>query len=160
MFIRKLVPQDYEVISPVVDDWWGRRPVRKLLPRLFFEHFSQTSFALIEASVLQAFLVGFRSQSNPEIAYIHFVGVSPTHRNKGYARALYNEFFNSVTALGCNEVQCITSPINKASVAFHQHMGFSITSNEGEENGFPVTLNYAGEGQHRVQFRKLLNRPA
>lgn len=156
MQIRPLASADYDVISPVVDEWWGGRPVRHLVHRLFFEHFSSTSFALVEAGEVCAFLIGFRSQSQPHIAYIHFVGVAPSRRSKGHGRLLYSAFFERVVALGCTEVQCITSPVNAGSIAFHQHMGFGIVHTGAEQGGIPVSLNHAGEGQHRVLFRKLL----
>jgi len=156
MQIRPLASADYEVVSPVVDEWWGGRPVRHLVHRLFFEHFSPTSFALVEAGELVAFLIGFRSQSQPHVAYIHFVGVAPSRRSKGHGRLLYSAFFERVAALGCTEVSCITSPVNTGSIAFHQSMGFSIVRTGAEQGGIPVSLNHAGEGQHRVLFRKLL----
>ena len=156
MSIRLLESGDYELIAPLVDEWWGGRPVRQLLPRLFFEHFQPTSFAMLEGNMLQGFLVGFRSQSQSHVSYIHFVGAAPQCRGKGYGRQLYTHFFDTVTSLGCSEVQCITSPVNTASIAFHHHMGFDIISKDGEQNGVPVTFNHAGEGQHRVVFRKLL----
>jgi ribosomal protein S18 acetylase RimI-like enzyme len=155
--IRQVESKDYEAISPVMDDWWGGRPVRQLLPRLYFEHFATTSFILLEGNDLAAFLVGFLSQSQPGVAYIHFVGVAPTSRSKGYGRILYSRFFETVAALGCTEVQCITSPVNGGSVTFHERMGFRIVSTGGEQNGFPVDLHHAGEGQHRVKFSKCLN---
>lgn len=46
MNIRHLKYADFDAISPVVDEWWGGRLVRGLLPRLFFEHFQPTSFAI------------------------------------------------------------------------------------------------------------------
>ena len=46
--IRNAEPSDYERISPLVDDWWGGRQMRALLPRLFFEHFRETSFVAEE----------------------------------------------------------------------------------------------------------------
>jgi len=156
MQIRSLVSADYEVISPVVDEWWGGRPVRHLVHRLFFEHFSSTSFALAEDGELCAFLIGLRSQSQPNVAYIHFVGVAPSRRGKGLGRRLYSAFFERVSALGCTEVHCITSPVNAGSIAFHQSMGFSLVHTGSEQNGIPVSLNHAGEGQHRVLFRKQL----
>ena len=156
MQIRPLVSADYEVISPVVDEWWGGRPVRHLVPRLFFEHFSSTSFALVEAAELCAFLIGFQSQSQPHVAYIHFVGVAPDRRSKGHGRLLYSAFFERVAVLGCTEVQCITSPVNSGSIAFHQRMGFSLVKTGAEQDGIPISLNYAGEGQHRVLFHRQL----
>jgi N-acetylglutamate synthase-like GNAT family acetyltransferase len=154
MHIRPLAPSDYESISPVLDEWWGGRPVRHLLPRLFFEHFAPTSFALAEGQNILAFLVGFRSQSQPHIAYIHFVGVSPVSRGKGHGRLLYSKFFEAVSTLGCTQVQCITSPANTASIAFHQRMGFNIVSTGSILDGIQVSLNHGGDGQHRVLFQK------
>src|SRR5438045_9528050 len=112
MNIRPLRSEDYDVIAPVLDAWWGERPVRQLLPRLFFEHFAPTSFALVDGEALCAFLAGFISQTDPAIAYIHFVGVAPAHRKRGHARRLYLHFFERAAALGAREVPCITSPMN------------------------------------------------
>ena len=156
MQLRNLAPSDFEPVTSVVDEWWGGRAVRHLLPRLYFEHFSPTSFALVENQELSGFLVGFRSQSQPAVAYLHFVGVAPTYRGKGLGRLLYTAFFERVASLGCSEVHCITSPTNTGSIAFHRSMGFSIISAGGEENGVPVSLHHAGQGQHRVLFRKFL----
>lgn len=156
MKTRHLAPEDFEVVTAIVDEWWGGRAVRHLLPRLFFEHFSNTSFAVLDGSEIAAFLVGFRSQSRPETAYIHFVGVAPEHRGRGVAFQLYQQFFSTVRAFGCNEVRCITSPANSGSIAFHRRLGFSILPGDGEEGGLALTRNYAGPGQHRVQFHLAL----
>ena len=154
--IRLLESTDFDVISPVIDEWWGGRPVRGLLPRLFFEHFSTTSFALVEDNSISGFLVGFRSQSFPTVAYIHFVGVSPAQRGKGFGRILYQRFFDTVADLGCIEVRSITSPVNEGSIAFHHQMGFQLLPSDTEVNGYPVCQDHAGPGQHRVLFSKLL----
>ncbi len=73
-------PDDYDAIAWAVDDWW-ERPVQSLLPRLFLDHFHATSLVAEEDSHLTGFLVGFVSPSEPELAYIHFVGVSPANRH-------------------------------------------------------------------------------
>jgi diamine N-acetyltransferase len=160
MQIRPLVAADYDVLSPLLDDWWGGRPVRQLLPRLFFEHFTPTSFALEDAGQPCAFLVGLRSQARPQVAYIHFVGVAPGHRGRGLGRRLYTAFFERVATLGCTEVHCITSPVNTGSVAFHRRLGFEIVDAGGEQDGIRVSLDHAGPGQHRVLLRKALLREA
>jgi predicted GNAT superfamily acetyltransferase len=102
--------------------------------------------------------VGFRSQSLSTVAYIHFVGVSPSSRSRGYGRMLYERFFEAVAGMGCDEVRCITSPVNTGSIAFHQRMGFEILPGDGKVGDVPVMLNHAGVGQHRVLFRKKLPR--
>jgi predicted GNAT superfamily acetyltransferase len=156
MHMRQLESADYDAISPVVDEWWGGRPVRQMVQRLFFDHFTSTSFVITNADKVSAFLIGFRSQSQPHVAYIHFVGVSPTTRHQGLGRALYDAFFERVSAMGCTEVHCITSPVNTGSIGFHKSLGFSLVSTGAEQDGVPVSLNHAGEGQHRVLFRKSL----
>ncbi len=87
--IRRLRPSDYGTVIAVIDEWWGGRPMSDMLPRLFFEHFADTSFAADRAGTLTGFLVGFLSQSQPGEAYIHFVGVRPGQRGQGLGRRLY-----------------------------------------------------------------------
>ena len=126
MTIRNAERSDYDRISPLVDDWWGGRQMRALLPRLFFEHFRETSFVAEEDGVLVGFLNGFLSQSFPDEAYIHFVGVRPDRRGSGLASELYERFFAVARAHGRSVVRCVTSPANEGSVAFHRALGFEV----------------------------------
>src|SRR6266576_2939216 len=43
--IRQIRPSDYWPVISVIDDWWSGRHMADMLPRLFFEHFTDTSFA-------------------------------------------------------------------------------------------------------------------
>jgi predicted GNAT superfamily acetyltransferase len=157
MQLRHIENADYDYIVSVVDDWWGGRPVRSLLQRLFFEHFSSTSFVLIDETKIVGFLIGFRSQSQPHTAYIHFVGVDPSYRGNGLGRSLYLRFFDAVKSLGCTEVECITSPVNKVSLQFHTAMGFQTIAGDGVIDDIPVHCNHAGKDQPRVLFSRQLN---
>jgi ribosomal protein S18 acetylase RimI-like enzyme len=124
--IRNAEPSDYGRISPLVDHWWGGREMRALLPRLFFEHFRETSFVAEEDGELVGFLNGFLSQTFPDEAYIHFVGVRPDRRGSGLASDLYEQFFAVARAHGRSLVRCVTSPVNEGSVAFHRALGFDV----------------------------------
>ena len=94
-----------------VNAWWGGRDMAPMLPKLFFLHFEGTSFvAEDDEGKLVAFLIGFLSQTDPEEAYIHFVGVAPDHRGSGIGRELYERFFAVVAAQGRSRVRCVTSP--------------------------------------------------
>jgi predicted GNAT superfamily acetyltransferase len=124
--IRNAEPADYDRVSPLVDDWWGGRQMRALLPRLFFEHFRETSFVAEEDGELVGFLNGFLSQSFPDEAYIHFVGVRPDRRGSGLARELYERFFAVARANGRSLVRCVTAPVNEGSLAFHHALGFDV----------------------------------
>lgn len=143
MQIRNIVTEDYFSVISVLNDWWGGRQMN-LLPRLFFEHFQNTSYIMEKDEELVAFLIGFVSQTDPNIAYIHFVGVNPNFRKQGLANHLYNLFTKDVKALGCKEIHCITSPINTVSINFHKAMNFEIQ----------LCKNYAGKGQDRICFSK------
>lgn len=144
MNTRNISEEDYYKVINVLNDWWGGRQMTHLLPRLFFEHFQSTSFIVEDNKVLSAFLIGFVSQTDPNEAYIHFVGVNPKHRKNGLARELYKLFFTKVRNLGCNTVRCITSPTNEGSISFHNSLGFSVS----------LSKDYAGLGQDRIIFTK------
>ena len=119
-----------------------------MLPQLFFVHFEGTSYiADDEEGQLAAFLIGFLSQTDPDEAYIHFVGVSPEHRGGGLGRQLYERFFDDARAAGRTRVRCVTSPANEGSVAFHEALGFTSER---------VAHDYDGPGEDRVLFVKTL----
>lgn len=158
MNIRHIRSSDHSVIRSHVDDWWGGRSMSHLLPRLFFDHFQDTSFIVEENGEILAFLIGFISQSSPETAYIHFVGVHPEKRNKGWGRTLYQRFFETIQQKGCHKVECITSPVNQDSIAYHTRLGFAIVPGDQEsEEGIWIHPDHDGPGQDRVVFRKELN---
>lgn len=157
MILRPLDESDYQEVISVVDKWWGGRHMADMLPRLFFKHFKDTSFIAEEGNRIIAFLVGFVSQSYPEEAYIHFVGVHPDYRKKGIGGKLYSAFFEKVQEKGCGIVRSITSPVNKGSIGFHARMGFQTEKGDGEVDGIPVSTNYDGLGHDRVLFKRQLN---
>jgi predicted GNAT superfamily acetyltransferase len=139
--IRHAEPADHARVLAVLDEWWGGRPMRDMLPKLFFLHFRETSFVAERDGELAGFLVGFLSQSEPEEAYVHFVGVSPVERGSGLGRELYERFFAAARAHGRTRVSCVTSPANEASLAFHEAIGFEPS---------PAQAAYDGPGEDRV----------
>jgi GNAT superfamily N-acetyltransferase len=159
MHLRQLEPSDFDAITTVVDDWWGGRPMRGLLPRLFFDHFADTSLVAEDDGRLIGFLIGFRSPARAGEAYIHFVGVHPGHRQRGVARALYTRFFALMQQQGCVSARCITALINRASIAFHTRMGFALEPGATTIAGVAFTPAYDGPGHDRVQFVKRLTAP-
>src|SRR5207237_10858106 len=94
--IRHAEPEDFGRVIAVIDEWWGGRPMAAMLPKLFFVHFRDTSFAAEDEGRLVGFLCGFRSQTYEDEAHIHFVGVDPEARARGIGRALYERFFVAV----------------------------------------------------------------
>ncbi|WP_353855339.1 hypothetical protein [Bacillus sp. Bos-x628] len=41
-------PSDFYDVTSVIQSWWRGRDLREKLPKLFFEHFQQTSFVVVE----------------------------------------------------------------------------------------------------------------
>ena len=156
MSIRNLEESDYNNIIYVVDEWWGGRHMVYMLPRLFFKHFIDTSFVIEENNKLIAFLIGFLSQVYPNQAYVHFVGIHPKYRKKGFGARLYQIFFDVVKQKGCDIVYLVTSPVNKNSIAFHMHMGFQIKNGNSIIEGVAVNTNYDGPGEDRVLLVKTI----
>jgi ribosomal protein S18 acetylase RimI-like enzyme len=156
VIVRNAEPADYPSVIGVMDAWWGGRHLAPLLPRLFFEHFRYTSFVVEDDGELVAFFVGFLSQSRPEEAYIHFIGVHPDRRGSGIARDLYERFFAIARANGRSVIRCVTAPVNTGSIAFHRKMGFEIEPGNGEIDGVSVNRDHDGPGGDRVLFRRCI----
>ncbi|MFF0746744.1 GNAT family N-acetyltransferase [Streptomyces sp. NPDC004111] len=143
---RAAVPQDFDTVVAVVDDWWGR-PASRDLTRVFVNHFYDTSLVAEHDGELAGFVIGFLSPSNPHEAYIHFTGVAPDRRRTGLGRFLYERFFDMARANGRTSVKAITSPQNDRSIAFHRALGFVPSA--------PIT-DYDGPSLDRVTFRREL----
>ena len=155
--IRHVESSDYQPIISVLNDWWGGRNMRDMLPKLFFVHFRNTSFVVESEGTIVGFLIGFFSQTFPDQAYSHFAGVHPDYRRKGLAGKLYRHFFDIARKHGCKVVRSVTAPVNKVSIAFHLRMGFSIEPGDILIEGISVAENYDGRGGDRVLFEKLLS---
>ena len=154
--IRNLSPKDYQPIISIVNNWWGGRNMSSMLPKLFFVHFRNTSFIAQLDNKIIGFLIGFLSQTYPQQAYVHFVGIHPDFRNQGIGRQMYQKFFHTVKKFGCCQVKCVTSPLNTNSIAYHLHMGFEIEPSEAQQEGIPYHPNYDGAQEDRVLFVKYL----
>lgn len=152
MTIRNVKSEDVLKISPQLNDWWGGREVTHLLPRFLFDHFQDTSFVFETECEIIGFLIGFYSQTNPEEAYIHLIGIHPEHRKRGIAKKLYETFFNEVAQRDVHRVLSITSPINEQSIHFHKKLEFEIIPGDKIINGVTVHTNYDSQGNDRVLF--------
>jgi L-amino acid N-acyltransferase YncA len=72
-------------------------------------------------------------------------------------KLLYEHFFAEVQQLGRRVVKCVTSPVNKTSIAFHLRMGFVPKVGDTRTvEGVPFVEDYDGKGESRVVFCKQL----
>jgi GNAT superfamily N-acetyltransferase len=146
---------DYSAIIGVVDEWWGGRRMRAMLPRLWFQHFTATSW-IIEAADgrLAGFVVAFVSQDDPTTGYVHMIAADPNRRRAGLGRALYERVFEDLRRRGVRRVKAVTWPGNRVSVDFHRSIGFRVDDGPGTMRlyGTPAYPDYDGDGEDRVVF--------
>ena len=156
---RRPTEADYSRISRVMDDWWGGRSMAGMLPRLWLQHFTGTSWlAETEDGALAGFLIGFMSPDQADTAYCHFIGTNPNLRKRGLGRALYERFFADARAAGRTRVRAITWPANRLSLAFHRAMGFEVREGDGTQNlyGTPAQPAYDfGREDRAILVREL-----
>lgn len=156
---RRPTEADHARMVAVVDEWWGGRRLHELLPRLWLQHFTGTSW-LAETldGRLLGFLVGFQSPDHPEVAYCHMVATSPNRRGEGLGRALYERFFDDARSAGCTTVTAITWPGNRISIAFHRALGFEPDAGPGSMPlyGTPAFPDYDAEGEDRAVLVRAL----
>jgi Sortase and related acyltransferases len=163
LVFRRPTDADHPRIIGQVDDWWGGRKMHDLLPRLWFQHFTGTSWLVADPSGAPVgFLVGFISPDHPEEAYIHMVGVGPNRRRSGLGARLYERFIADVAARGVRRVIAITWPGNRISVAFHLAMGFHPHDGPGTQRlyGTVAFPDYDHPGADRVVFIRDLATPS
>lgn len=165
--VRHPDAEDHERVQAVLGHWWadfageaGARERAALLPRLFFEHFADTSHLIEGDGRLVAFLIGSLSPYRLGLAYVHFVGVDPASQRAGLGRWLYARFRAAAIARGAREVGCITSPGNRDSIALHTRLGLRLEPGDRTVDGIPVHSDHDRPGLRRVvSNRSLHSRP-
>lgn len=145
MHTRGITKDDYDEIVTVMDQWWGGPSGTKPLP-IFFYEFGAHALITEENGAMVGFLLGFVTDRQPRVGYIHLVGIHPQFRRRGVARALYEEFFRRAQAEGASTIKAITTMGNQGSVEFHRALGFRV-----EE-----VPDYAGPGRARYVFTREL----
>lgn len=150
---RRPTEADYVPIVRVVDDWWAGRHLDELLPRLWLQHFTGTSWlAESDDGALAGFLIGFLSPDQPDTAYCHLVATSPNRRREGIGRELYERFFADARAAGRSRVTAVTWPANRPALAFHEALGFDLVTGPGTQNlyGTPAVPAYDFDREDRA----------
>jgi ribosomal protein S18 acetylase RimI-like enzyme len=157
MRLRRPTEDDYARVIDVVDEWWDGRHMRAMLPRLWFQHMSGTSWVAEEPDGrLRGFVVAFVSDDDPTAGYIHMVGADPNRRRAGIGRVLYEHAFADLADPGATHVTAVTWPGNRRSIAFHRAMGFRVDDGPGTRSifGTPAYADYDGDGEDRVVFHR------
>jgi GNAT superfamily N-acetyltransferase len=152
---RRPIEADHPRLIAVIDEWWGGRTMHTLLPRLWLQHFTETSWMAEGADGrLRGFIVAFVSPDDPLTGYVHMVASDPNVRRAGIGRALYGRAWADLADRGAVRVKAVTWPGNRISIAFHEAIGFTVDDGPGSQPiyGTPAYPDYDGPGEDRVVF--------
>ena len=150
---RRPTETDYPAIIRVIDDWWGGRDLSRLLPRLWLQHFTGTSWLAEGADGrIAGFLIGFLSPDHADTAYCHMIATNPNLRRRGLGLALYERFIADARAAGRSVVKAVTWPGNRVSIAFHRSIGFEVDESPGSQRlyGTPSRPGYDFDREDRA----------
>jgi GNAT superfamily N-acetyltransferase len=148
---------DHGPIVHLLDEWWGGRAVRHLLPRLWFRHFAGSSWLAESASGrLAGLLVGFASPDRPDEACVVLVGTDPNLRRRGVGRALEERFFEDMAARGRRVVSAVVPAGDPVATGFHLALGYEPDRGPGTRTlwGMPAYPDYDDDGQDRIVFTR------
>jgi hypothetical protein len=153
MEISLCTKADWDQILTDFTDFWGdNERMKSLHNAVYLYEFGNTAYVVKDGHIVIGYLFGLLSQTAPA-AYVRFVAVRRSYQKRGIGRSLYEHFVQFAKTKGCTELKAITSPTNKASIAFHRSMGMELLGVPNED-GVPVVKNYSGPGTDRVVFKK------
>jgi ribosomal protein S18 acetylase RimI-like enzyme len=131
---------------------------RDSIYHLFTKYFANTCFVAEIDNQIVGYILGFISQLEKNVAYIHNICIAPDLRRKKIGSGLYQKFFQNMKNEKCQKIFLIINPKNKLSISYHESLGFNI-SKEGEEfyvEGVRASKDYNGPGKHMVVMCKPL----
>ncbi|MEO8887047.1 MAG: GNAT family N-acetyltransferase [Mucilaginibacter sp.] len=143
--IRKATPNDAAILQQVAKPiWWHtylplltedhvaymfneRYSIKELTEQI--EQSIQTYLLLFEDSELVAFASYGPREDDPQVYKLHKLYCLPSTQGKGYGKALINEVFKNVAALGIKTLELNVNRYNK-SCGFYEKMGFTVAYEE------------------------------
>lgn len=152
--MTEIVPATVADFHQVVAEharYWGERDLRSIHLLAMVQEFGQTCLVARGADGggdIQGYVFGFVTPSGT--GYVHLVAVRDDARGAGLGRRLHGAFERAAREQGARRIKAITSPANSGSIAFHQGLGFDVTT----------VRDYNGPGQTMVVFERTLSSPA
>jgi len=156
MLVRNVFENDFLAIVEKSKAWGDIVIERDTIYHVLTRHFRSTCFIAEDRGHVIGYLLGFRSQTYPEEAYMHLVQVDPALRGHGVGRRLFSQFEAAVKARGCRKIITTSRPQNKTAAKFYEEMGFQPVQAGSmiEVDGVKAIKDYNGPGKHVVLWEK------
>jgi GNAT superfamily N-acetyltransferase len=156
MLVRNVFEGDFVEIVNKSREWGDIVIEREAIYHIMTKHFRGTCFVAEDRQRMIGYLLGFRSQSCPDEAYMHLVQVDPAMRGHGIGRRLFTQFEAAAKAMGCRKIMTTSRPQNKTAMAFYEEMGFKPVQagDMVEVDGVMAIRDYNGPGKPVVLWGK------
>jgi ribosomal protein S18 acetylase RimI-like enzyme len=156
MLVRNVFESDFLAIVSKSREWGDIVIEREAIYHVMTGHFRSTCFIAEDRQRVIGYLIGFRSQTYPDEAYMHLIQVDPAMRGNGIGRRLFSQFQDAAKKMGCKKLVTTSRPQNKLAMAFYEGMGFKpVQSGEMiDVDGVMAIKDYNGPGKHVVVWEK------
>ncbi|HEX5013787.1 MAG TPA: GNAT family N-acetyltransferase [Candidatus Limnocylindrales bacterium] len=153
--LRRPTDDDHDPIVRRIDDWAGGRTARHLLPRLWFRHFTGTSWVAVRADGRPiGVAIGFVSPDDPATGVLHMIAVEPAQRRQGLGRELFTRCVADAVERGATTMATTAWADDRPTIAFLQSLGFELLEPPGRQRlyGMPAVADYDGPGDDRAEL--------
>jgi len=160
--LRRPTDADHDPIIRRIDDWAGGRTARHLLPRLWFRHFTGTSWVADRGDGRPiGVAIGFVSPDDPSTGVLHVVAVDPAHRRRGLGRELVTRSVADAVGRGATTIATAAWADDRPTIAFLQAVGFELLDPPGGQRlfGMPAVADFDGPGDDRAELELHVGEP-
>ena len=153
---RRATEDDHDPIVRRIEDWAGGRPAaRHLVPRLWFRHFTGTSWVADRGDGRPIGLaIAFISPDDRSTAVLHLVVVDPAHRRAGIGRELVTRCVADAIEGGALKVRTTAWADDRPTIAFLETVGFRLLEGPGGQKlyGMPARADFDEPGDDRSEL--------
>jgi len=153
--IRRPTEADHDPIVRRIDDWAGGRLAHHLLPRLWFRHFTGTSWVADRGDGRPiGVALGFVSPDKPAMGVLHMIAVDPAHRRRGIGRELVTRFVADATERGASTIATAAWADDRPTIGCLQALGFELLDPAGGQRlyGMPAVADFNEPGDDRAEL--------
>ena len=116
---------DHRALVEDIERWFQGRRMRPLFGRMWFVHFTSTSWvAETTDGRIAAILLGFGSPDRPTDAVIHLAAVDPNLRRRRIGTAIHETWVAQMALRGATRAIVAVPPDERVAVLFYRSLGF------------------------------------
>jgi phosphoribosylamine--glycine ligase len=130
------------------------------LYRIVLRYHGDVCFVAESKGRIVGFVMGMRSEREPEKIFIWEIGVNRKMRGQGVATRLLNAMESKALDMGCRRMEATIDPANRASYSLFEKLGYiNVSKGEGETlkvGGKTAVKDYYRPRRHFIVYEKKL----